>query len=132
MPQVNCFIVGNIYKYALCNYFYFCGTSGLFDDLDMDSIASKKEAASRLVSLARKEGINVPTDEIEARTKFGTLLMGNQDKSPGELLSLAENMFGTIQKDNKQVTCRLKTYDINVFNRKKLAKWGQLVMRMLI
>ncbi len=75
----------------------------LLDGLDMSTIIGKREAAQLLVGRARELGINVPSNEAEAKIKFGGLLMNNQGKTSTELLALAEQMFGTQEKSKAEV-----------------------------
>lgn len=71
------------------------GAADIFEGLDLSSMPGKKAAAERLLNIAREKGVNVPEVEQEAKVRFGSLIMNNPDKSSNDLLSLAEQMFGT-------------------------------------
>jgi hypothetical protein len=67
----------------------------LFADLDLASPLGKKQAAERLLALARERGINVPAAEQEAKVRVGSVVVNNPDASPSALLRLLEQTFGT-------------------------------------
>jgi hypothetical protein len=69
----------------------------LFDGIDLTTVEGKKECISRFLVLARSLGINVPESDAEARVKLGTLLMNNSGRNGSELLSLAEETYGTLK-----------------------------------
>ncbi len=69
--------------------------SNLFADLDLNTMAGKKAAAEKLIQAAAAKGINVPSDDREAKVRFGSIIINNPGKPPGELLLLAEEMFGS-------------------------------------
>lgn len=75
----------------------------LFSGLDMDSLPGKREAVGRLLALVRSEGINVSSDDNEAKIALGTLVMSNSSLSPEELLSLAESNFGTVKSSRAKI-----------------------------
>ena len=75
----------------------------LFAGLDMTSLPDKREAVSRFLAIARAEGLNVSANDNEAKIALGTLVMSNSTLSPAELLSLAENNFGTIKSSRAKL-----------------------------
>jgi hypothetical protein len=70
----------------------------------MSTLPDKREAVNRFLALSRKEGINVGSDDNEAKIKLGTLVMSNSALSPEELLSLAESKYGTVKSTKAKMS----------------------------
>lgn len=68
---------------------------GLFDGLDLAAPLGKKQAAERLLALAKERGINLPAAEQEAKVRVGSVVVNNPDTAPSALLRLLEQTFGT-------------------------------------
>ncbi len=69
--------------------------SKLFDALDLGTVQGRRAAAERLLQAAVEKGINVPSNEQEAKVRFGSIVVNNSASSPNEMLAIAEEMFGT-------------------------------------
>jgi hypothetical protein len=67
----------------------------LFADLDLASPLGKKQAAERLLALAKERGVNVPAADQEAKVRVGSVVVNNPETSPSGLLRLLEQTFGT-------------------------------------
>ena len=67
----------------------------LFQDLDLSTTSGRRTAAERLLKAAVEKGVNVPSNEQEAKVRFGSIVVNNSTASPNEMLSIAEEMFGT-------------------------------------
>lgn len=75
----------------------------LFADLDMTTLEGKREAVHKFLAVVRSEGINVGPDDNEAKIKIGTLVMSNITLGPEQLLSLAENKYGTVKSSKAKL-----------------------------
>lgn len=75
----------------------------LFAGLDMSTLPGKREAVNKFLEVARAEGINLGSDDNEAKIKVGTLVMSNSTSTPEELLSIAESNFGTVKATKAKI-----------------------------
>mmetsp|Transcript_15082 Transcript_15082/g.24994 ORF Transcript_15082/g.24994 Transcript_15082/m.24994 type:complete len:411 (+) Transcript_15082:65-1297(+) len=75
----------------------------LFAGLDLTTLTDRREAVHRFLAVVRSEGINVGSDDNEAKIKIGTLMMSNNTLGPEELLCLAESKYGTVKSSKAKL-----------------------------